>query len=160
LYKRDPQIKEQVRQLMALPFLPMANIRLVFNTLRNVADQRLAPLFLYYSRQWMHGIPLSMWCVRDGNIRTTNNLEGWHNRFARAVRRRHANIWLLLTKIREEQASTEVTIQQIVAGRKVTRRKPFYKQSNKRISRLRRQFARNQLNSFSFLNGISYNLKV
>lgn len=148
-----------MRQLMALPFLPLQNIRLVYNNLRLVADQRLAGLFTYFTVQWMNGVDISMWCV-DTDVRTTNNVEGWHSRFAKLVKRHHPNIWLLLSTIRQEQASTEVTIQQILGGYRVTKRKLAYKRCNKRIGRLRRLFARNVINSIQFLNGISHNLKA
>jgi hypothetical protein len=144
---------------MALPFLPQQHIRLVYNNLQVVADVRLAPLFNYFSHQWINGIDIDMWCVGN-DIRTTNNLEGWHNRFAKLVGTHHPNLWKLLTKIREEQASTDVTIQQIIAGHIVTRRKAVYSACNRRINRLRRQFTRNRINPIHFLNGIGYNLKM
>ena len=53
IYDSEPQMRLQVRQLMALAFLPVAIVRLTYRTLQLHSDGRLQPLFLYFEQQWL-----------------------------------------------------------------------------------------------------------
>ena len=50
-YTTQPNIRLQIRQLMALAFLPVAIVRVTFGVLEWQSHQILAPLFGYFRRQ-------------------------------------------------------------------------------------------------------------
>lgn len=158
LYETDGAIQVQVRQLMALPFLPAVVIRNTYHLLQAAADARLAPLFNYFNHQWLVNTPVAMWCVADMDVRTNNALEGWHRRLNGLLGRHHPNVWRCITVLQEEQAASEVTIQQIVAGRVVNRRRVAYQESDRRIDRLRQRYQRGTLTAIDFVSGVAHNL--
>jgi hypothetical protein len=154
LYETDATIQTQVRQLMALPFLPTVVIRNTYNLLHAAGDARLAPLFHYFNNQWLVNTPVVMWCVADLDVRTNNALEGWHRRLNGLLGRHHPNIWRCITVLQEEQAASEVTIQQILAGHVVNRRRVVYRESDRRIDRLRQRYQRGTLTAIDFVTFI------
>jgi hypothetical protein len=116
-YSTQAEVRLQIRQLMALAFLPVSIVRLTFNTLERLIDPILAPLFVYFRQQWLTDVPTVTWNVYGEDMRTNNHCEGWHNRFNGVLRQHHPNIWLILRCIQEEQATVEVTRQQLAAGK-------------------------------------------
>jgi hypothetical protein len=158
LYETDVGIKQQVRQLMALPFLPAAVIRSTFNLLQSTSDVRLAQLFQYFDQQWLVSLPVTLWCVADIDVRTNNALEGWHRRLNGLLGRHHPNVWACITLLQEEQAASDVTIQQILAGRVVNRRRVAYRECDQRISRLRERYQRGTVTATEFITGVAHNL--
>ena len=110
---------EHVRYLMALSFLPRGNIMLIIANLLCASDNKLAALFQYFHTPWINRTPIT-WHIYDGDVPTNNNLEGWHSCFASSVRCHHPNIWLLISKIRKEQAAPKVCNQQILIGQIVS----------------------------------------
>ncbi len=158
LYSTDAQIRQQIRQLMALAFAPLALVRQTFYLLRAASDPRLAPLFDYFNQTWLRAIQPRMWNVFNVDIRTNNNLEGWHSRFQKIVARHRPNLWQLLEAIQHEQAATEVAIQQVAAGRRVHTGNSKYKRITKQLKRLRRDYNRGRLTLTQYITGVSYNL--
>jgi hypothetical protein len=69
-------LRLQVRQLMALPFAPLALVRNTFNIFQATALPQLVPLFQYFDDQWLTSTPLAMWNTHTATIRTTNDVEG------------------------------------------------------------------------------------
>jgi hypothetical protein len=145
---------------MALAFVQCDLIIPTFHQIRNAAPAALQPLFTYFEQQWLVNVPLQLWNVCDVDIRTNNGCEGWHNRFNRAVDKHHPNIWHLLHCIKEEQASTEVTIFQISSGQDVLREVPKYKTIKKRIQNLRDRYRSGTIDVMSFVDGVSHNIKT
>ena len=144
---------------MALAFARHGFLRPTFQALQASADPRLAQLFTYFQNEWLQPGFTSMWCMDGVDIRTNNNLEGWHNRFKNAIGKHHSNIWEFLLAIQTEQASTEVQIYQMGAGMNVGRRNAKYARVTRNIRNLRRRYANGQLNTARFIRGISHNLK-
>jgi len=107
-YDTDLQARMQIRQLMALGFLPLAVVRLTFDTLEAQAISALQPLFQYFRHQWLGNVRPVMWNTYNEDLRTNNDCKGWHVRFNNAIRRHHPNIWQFLNCVREEQASVEL----------------------------------------------------
>jgi len=52
-YEANPEIRLQVRQLMALALLPVAIVRMTFHLLQSQTNPVLLGLFEYIERQWM-----------------------------------------------------------------------------------------------------------
>lgn len=117
-YRNDAAVKASVRQLMALGFAPLPLIRTAFTQIEAQSPACLQPLFTYFRTQWLTAVPPRMWNVhrQDPMYRTNNHLEGWHNGFNNIICQHHPNIWRLLAAMLQEQALTDVNIQQIAAG--------------------------------------------
>jgi len=142
----------------ALPFLPTVIIRNTYNLLEAAGDARLAPLFNYYKQQWLINTPVAMWCVADFDVRTNNALEVWHRWLNRLLGRHHPNIWRCISILQEEQAASEVTIQQILAGRVVNRRRVVYQECDRCIDCLRQRYQYGLHTAIDFITGVAHNL--
>lgn len=116
-YRNDATVKSSVQQLMGLGFAKLPLICTVFMQLEAQVPAILQTVFSYFCTQWLTAVPPHMWNVHrlDQQHRTNNHLEGWHNGFNRLVTQHHPNIWQLLAALQQEQAGTNITIQQIAA---------------------------------------------
>jgi hypothetical protein len=92
--------------------------------------------------------------VHGADIRTNNSVEGWHNRFKNVVATHRPNIWRLLLALRQEQAATEVALQQIAAGQRVHKTVATYKNIRKQLRRLLRRFRNGQLTVLQYIDGV------
>jgi hypothetical protein len=103
---------------MALGFAPLLRVRNVFTQLEAQCPPVVRPLLAYFRTQWLTTVRPFMWNVfnTEHNMRTNNHLEGWHAGFSKSVNQHHPNIWRFICALQKEQATTEVTIQQIAAG--------------------------------------------
>ena len=113
-YQENAFIKTTCRQLIALPFLPEAEVVNAFNFLEQVAEDNvgddLRDLFTYYRQQWLENpaIPLAVWNCNGKDLRTSNSVEGFHSRFNRLVGRNHPNTWMLIEVLHAEKAAQSI----------------------------------------------------
>ena len=72
----------------------------------------------YFDETWFDGhFRPHMWnYYRHCGPRTTNHLEGWHNRMKRISQKAHPNLYKVLELFQREQAASEVIILQPEAG--------------------------------------------
>ncbi|KRY55603.1 hypothetical protein T03_8707 [Trichinella britovi] len=75
----------------------------------------LAALFQYFRQEWMTDERLPLWNVRNVNVRTNNNLEGWHNRLNRKAGKVNG-FYELLELLIAEQGVMDTLIQQVLSG--------------------------------------------
>lgn len=144
---------------MALGFAPPLLVRTTFTQIEAQGPVHLQPLYDYFRQQWLTATPPAMWNVYQSALRTNNDVEGWHNRFSKAVNKHHPNIWHFITCLITEQAMSEVTLQQIAAGQNVRESNKKYVKLNSRINRLRQRFAGGRLNVMEFVTGVSHNMQ-
>ncbi len=81
--------------------------------------------------------PPALWNTNDATLadlpRTTNAVEGWHNRFNTIVGKYHANLYEFIVALQKEQASTESVREQHENGRRVLVPIRKYVNINKKI---------------------------
>lgn len=127
---------------MAIAFLPVLSIRPAFLQLSSSESaqqfQQLQPLFTYYRDTWLNGqFPIAMWSVFRSNIRTNNQVEGWHSRINR---HHHPNVFL-----RHEQAAKELVLSRARLGAAPRRQKRTYRKLEKCLKRLTKSFRKGEL---------------
>lgn len=163
-YRHNPLIKQIVRTFMSLPFLPTNQIELVFNRLNIlIAGQAavsalLQDFVLYFRREWIINVSPEIWSVNGREVRTTNDLEGWHFAMTRDMPRQHPDIFTFIDWMISEDAISQNTIAQIEAGTNVKRKNKLYADVNVRLMRLQNQYAAGDITRVNFLRGVSYNL--
>ncbi|KRY42396.1 hypothetical protein T01_13651 [Trichinella spiralis] len=109
--------KKKVKMLLATAFLPPHDVFVAVELLGRDATGSIAALFNYFRVEWMPPDRLPMWNVYNVNIRTNNDLEGWHFKMNRLAGKRHLGFYELLQLLIDEQGSTETLIQQVTSGR-------------------------------------------
>jgi len=123
-YSSDNATHRYIRNLLALLFLPAAEIKRVFNHLKSQATTvPLITLTDYIGQQWIESstFPPEEWSVYGEAIRTNNDIEGWHNALNRRAQGRvHLSFYMLIQLLHEE--SKLVTIQvRLVSDKKLKR---------------------------------------
>ena len=87
-YINDPEVRRLCRSLMALPMLPENHIKAAFELLVvniEAGDPLKIPkckkLVTYMRNTWINGrlFNPASWCWYHENIRTNNDVEGWHS---------------------------------------------------------------------------------
>ena len=162
-YMNDRGTHAFIRKIMALPFLPVAEIRGMFTQLQSTASTpKLEQFTQYVGRTWITGKtwPPSSWSVFMKSIRTNNDIEGWHlglNR--RASGKSQLPLYLLITLLHREARLTSLQIR-LVSERKLRRiQRKKYRDLQMRIFQLWDEFnagsrsARKLLKACSYLNG-------
>lgn len=131
-------IKIYARMLLALAFVPVTYVQATFRMLRDAAETpvELEPVFEYFSVTYVNGaprrgrraalpprFPVTLWnqyeATRDGQHRTNNVSEGWHNRFRLLVGKHHPDLYTLLLEFKKEQGEVEGTVADLSLGKSV-----------------------------------------
>jgi len=114
-YLTDPGTRLICRRLMALPVLPHEHIQPVFDRLKtSIAEdtpQTIHELFEYTDSQWVRG---RLFSPRDISVfgldvRTNNDVEGYHNRLNRRGQRCQLQFYLLCHLLFEEARLVTLT---------------------------------------------------
>jgi hypothetical protein len=77
-YDAQPDVRLQVRQLMAFTFFPVAVVRLADTTLQLQAIPILQLLFQYFRQEWLTDKPTALWNVYNWDLHTNIDCEAWH----------------------------------------------------------------------------------
>lgn len=163
-YRRNLLFKEIIRVCMALSFLPSEEVLPVFTILEEISRnnhyiyQLLFQFFTYFRAEWLVLIPPTIWSVHERQIRTNNDLEGWHFSMTRDMPRQHPDIFTFLDWMIEEEAITRNTIAQIDAGVVVKRKNKKYLTVHRRLCHLSQDYINHTRTRSSFLRAVAYNL--
>ena len=109
-YNKDAGIHTFLRKLMALPFIPHEHVLRVFLQLASLAsDEKLKQICTYIHNTWISGNmwPPSASSVFQQNIRTNNDVEGWHHKLNKRAGRGQIQFYLLLDLLYEESKFVE-----------------------------------------------------
>eukprot|EP00102_Acyrthosiphon_pisum_P017587 XP_008189050.1 PREDICTED: uncharacterized protein LOC103311248 [Acyrthosiphon pisum] len=167
-----------VKQLMALAFVPIPDVEEKFDELMSQRffvenEELLFPLTDYFEDTWI-GRPnrrrtrrpptfsLALWNQYDATLadlpKTNNSVEGWHRAFSSLLGASHPTIWRLIDTIKKEQGSTEIKINQLIAGQEQVAKKKKYTKTTTRIKKIVNSYHERNLNEY--LIGIAHNLQI
>ena len=154
-YNKDEGTHTFLRRLMALPFVPHEHILRLFLRISSEApDGRLKDICTYIHDTWISSNiwPPSSWSVFQQNIRTNNDVEGWHNKINRKAGRGQIQFYLLVELLYEESKYVEAQTR-LVREEQLTRfQRLEYKRVNSAIQDLWERFNENELTSMQLLN--------
>lgn len=139
-YLFNPSVRSSVRRLFGLPFLPHWLISRTFRFLSNLAHTgELMELHRYVNDTWVEGNQWRPrdWCVFRRDIRTNNDLEGWHHRLNHKAQRSNLPFYALVKLLHEESQLVEIYSMFITTGRYPVhrQRRRRYVQMNEKIRR-------------------------
>lgn len=132
----DRTLKIYTHMLLALAFVPLADVVRIFSLLEDDAPEDLLPIFEYFEKNYVLGVPArgrrkgilpryppAIWnqhqAALTGSHRTNNVSEGWHNRFQLVIGKHHPDLYSALGEFQKEQADAEIMIAELSLGRKV-----------------------------------------
>jgi hypothetical protein len=102
-FRHNENVRPLIRVLMALAFLPVTEVLFSFDRLEANVDtlhQSVCKLLAYFRSYWMRD--LHIWNVNGVRIRINNDIELWHSKFSKYLRK-HVNIYQFVKFIRDEE---------------------------------------------------------
>lgn len=132
----DRSIKEATHMLLALAFVPPADVLATYDQLKEELPDELEPVQKYFEEYYLMGVrrrggrrgvpprfdPV-MWNTYEATVsnshRTNNIHEGWHNKFQQVVGKHHPSFYGACEEFRKEQADTETILAQMDLGQAV-----------------------------------------
>lgn len=163
-----------IKQFQALAFVPPDYIYAFFeellSSLTEEIESALDEFLAYFEVTWLGVVQrgrrrkpcydIQLWSVHsrvaDDMPRTNNALEGWHNAFNRRMVIKHASLEKLVSKLKKEQANTEMLLAQLTNGREIGRKNLKYVRINERLKNLVTNFHPDQ--GIQFLRAVAHNL--
>ena len=122
-YTEDQGTYEWIRKLLALPFLPYADITTQFERLRLGIEGPRKELTDYIASQWIYNaiFPMKDWSVFMQPVRTNNDIEGWHNALNRRANGRSSLPFYVLIQLLHREARLVEVQMRLVADHKLMR---------------------------------------
>lgn len=132
----DRTLKTYTHMILALAYVPLNDVRRVFNLLREDCPEDLIPVVDYFERIYVIGVPRrgrrravppryvpELWNQHESAIelthKTNNSAEGYHNPISTIIGRHHPDLYTALGEIQREQADCEVAVAELSLGRRV-----------------------------------------
>ena len=129
-YLNDAVFRTNVKMISALSCVPIADTIQSFDALSNhngVEEQAVLDYFeANYIGELRRGArlgiryPHTLWNmnlrVHENLPQTSNNLEGWHNRFSNSFVHRHMHVWKFIDGLKQDSPLNHLLISQMIAG--------------------------------------------
>ncbi|XP_043465180.1 uncharacterized protein LOC122500349 [Leptopilina heterotoma] len=132
----DARIREAMRTMCALAFVPSDDVPEFFDLFIDQAPQEFVSVAEYFEITYIRGKPArgrrraiparydpALWnqynAVIQKTARTNNASEGWHNRLQVVVGRYHPSLYTFLKELKQEQGDTECMQTQLNLGQKI-----------------------------------------
>ena len=153
-------LRDLLRKLIALPYLPPSEIPAAFDRLEDVAlthgDDRLCTLFDYVRSNWLESSVRSIeaWSVYNRRVRTNNDTEGWHRRLNT---RAHENVplYLFIALLHDETILVRHQVQLIQEQRLRHSQKSMYTTLQQKTITAWEEFERGHLSADQLLRRVS-----
>ena len=139
----DEGTRAYCRRLFGLPLAPHELIPGLFNALKEEAsDPLLETLCSYIESTWVVTrifVPAS-WSVMQ-NVRTNNDVEGWHNRLNWNAGRRQTQLYLLLKLLHDEAQYVDVQTRLVQSNNLRRMERKEYRDLNIKIHKIWSKFS-------------------
>jgi hypothetical protein len=185
-YKSDPKIQEIVREVLSLPLIPWQQIETCFKDLKQRseelraslvklndkrAEENKAPLTVidlrpfmdYVEKTWIKNRtwPPKTWSVYFQEVRTNNDVEGWHRRLnSKAPRKGDLNFYNLVGLLMKEAENNLFNKQLILQGKTLEAENKSYKRTSERIKKIWEKYRAEELTVHEMLKYCSNTYKM
>ncbi|KAL8623791.1 hypothetical protein ACOMHN_054097 [Nucella lapillus] len=152
-YQQNQRLKEVIRKVMAIGYLPLAVVYINFTALvgaRRIQRltaryPQLADFLTYVSNTYVRHratFPPPVWNVYDRRMdqRTNNHVEAFHRRLNDAVQVRHPTLWMFIRLLKDNQTLTEDNMSRADRGDAAPRRRRKWRQLDERLTQLKQEF--------------------
>lgn len=175
-YARSGDYALNLRMLGALAFVPPADVEAAYEAL--IASPFYSDhagewemLLSYIEATWIGTInrrkvrsaalfPVALWnhydTTLEGGDRTNNIVEGWHNAFNNRAQAAHVTPWKFIDLMRDEQALTDLKLEQILRGDAQQIKNKKYRDRNRRLLNVVGTYGQGDV--VDYLRGVAHNL--
>lgn len=131
----DRTIKDYTHMIAALAFVPISDVEEFFAISKEDAPEAMEEFVKYFHTTYVTGItrrgrrnavppkyPIHIWNQYDptveGQARTNNVSEGWHNRFHLLMGKSHPDLYIFIKSVQKEQGDTEIAVVELISDEK------------------------------------------
>lgn len=138
VYESDSNIKLILKSLPALAFVPIQDVKIVFDQLAEIFPDgdEYSEILSYFKSTYIEGVagrpplfPIQIWNHFDaasvGCPKTTNCCEGFHNALNSIFQCSHPSIWSLFDGIRRDIACQRLILANAQTGRPEVKRRKY-----------------------------------
>jgi len=125
-FQQDQECKRHIELFSALAFVPVKDVLNRFAKVNQLISSDLKPLAQYFEYTYVGTatseplFSISFWNVYDRvkyNVpRTSNFIEGWHNKFQKLLKTHAPTMWKFFFCMLTEQNNTENVFQKLNSG--------------------------------------------
>lgn len=138
-YRKNDELKLLVNMCAALAFLKPEDVLDGWLQVHAEAPEnpKLTEFFDYFVDTWLdnHQIPIAMWNCYGKRHRTTNAVEGWHNKINSIIGNPHPRFNMLVECLKKEAEHTNCMYMKIELNLEGKKRKKQYFKLDKRIEK-------------------------
>ena len=160
LLRQNNSMETYCRKLMALPFLPHEQIPASFYELKRLATSKptLVEFCEYVERQWIVNdfYNPARWSVYMQDIRTNNDLEGWHRRLNNHARRGQIQFYLLVELLHREARFVNIQTRLVSEGKLKRHQRKKYKVLQSKVKKVWNKYNRGDLTVSQLLTSCSH----
>lgn len=170
LYASDYRVQLFYKQIVALAFLPHQEIPKAFEELRKTGPKILDDFVSYVGEYYVCGrkalgrktarraiFPPALWSVFDNTVngipRTTNNIEGWHNKWNGLWQKRNLTFYSVLKQFQLEERNASTEILRALQAQPVAKKSKKTAENNEKLEKLVLSYEPG--NSLNYLTGIA-----
>ncbi len=162
-YKNNDDLHRHVRRASALPLVPPQQVEDVwFHALDDYQtdDPKTTDFNDYVTEQWVNREPAKWNHYSTVGPTTTNHIEGWHHKLNNQLNKAHPNLFLIIQKLQNVQAATEIQLIQYAAGGKRKTRKLKYRNIDTRLGDLKERLQQGHIDVNHYTDAVSRLLKL
>ncbi|XP_071040786.1 uncharacterized protein [Parasteatoda tepidariorum] len=145
---------------MAMPFVPMAQVDEAFLILVGEVTWAapITHLISYYTDTWLEEEALftaDIWnhFSTEDNIRTNNNVEGWHSKLQKSGMPPKPNIYIFVNKIKEIEEQNIAERRMLLCGlENPLQQKAIYRKVNERLFALKQRLINQNISLRAYMD--------
>lgn len=162
-FRDNDAFRTLARRAGVLPLVPMPLVEDVWFHALESNDDDSTPVVRfkdYVTEQWVEG-DKPMWNHYDNDgPRTTNHVEGWHNKVNGLLTHPHPNVYKVMELFRKEQAVNEVRLLQYAKGGKRRPKKRLYRVIEERLGHLKQRLESGEVDVMEYADAASHLIKL
>lgn len=164
-YKKDVGTRATCRRLMALPLLPNEHIVPIFCRLEQELDvdtpEKILKMFRYVRLTWIEGHSFTPkdWSVFQKQVRTNNDVEGWHTRLNQKGQRGQLPLYLLCHLLHKEAQMAQLSAEFVQREDPQREQRKGYKHCTDTLNKYWDEYANNQRTALALLDAGSHIIK-
>nr|XP_021003896.2 uncharacterized protein LOC107456493 [Parasteatoda tepidariorum] len=166
-YINTAEIRQFIRRLMAMPFVPLGQVDEAFFI--SVAEVTwtapITDLISYFTDTWLEEEALftvDIWnhFSTDDNIRTNNNVEGWHSKLQKSGMSPKPNVYIFVNKMKEIEEENIAERRMLLCGSEnPPQQKAVYKKVNDRLYSLKQRLLNQTISLRAYMDATTYIVK-
>ena len=156
-YNNDEGTHKYLQKLMNLCLIPAQHITRQFTELSHEANNdKLTTLCTYIQTTWIEGNTWSPenWSVYGLNIRTNNDVEGWHNRI-NTKGKQNMSLYVLLPLLHRESALLTTQMKLVSNGKLTRKTNSKTRKINNKVNNAWKRYNDGELNAKQLMNSCS-----